>query len=68
MKTISRFPRNTVDLIETVRRMKGPGIEVIFHQKNVRTCEAGNDLLISALSTIVQAQNKHILKIIENSI
>lgn len=58
VKTISRFARNTVDLLETVHRMKGLGVEVIFHQENVRTSEAGDDLLISALSAIAQAQSE----------
>ena len=58
VKTISRFARNTVDLLETVRRMKGLGVEVIFHQENVRTSEAGDDLLLSVLSAIAQAESE----------
>ena len=58
VKTISRFARNTVDLLETVRRLKGLGVEVIFHQENVRTSEDGDDLLISALSAIAQAESE----------
>lgn len=58
VKTISRFARNTVDLLETVSRLKGLGIEVIFHQENLRTSEADNDMLISALSAIAQAESE----------
>lgn len=58
VKTISRFARNTVDLLETVRRLKGLGVEIIFHQENLRTSEADNDILISALSAIAQAESE----------
>ena len=58
VKTISRFARNTVDLLETVSRLKGLSIEIIFEQENLRTSEAENDLLISALSAIAQAESE----------
>lgn len=58
VKTISRFARNTVDLLETVSRLKGLGIEIIFYQENLRTSEANNDMLISALSAIAQAESE----------
>lgn len=58
VKTISRFARNTVDLLETVSRLKGLGIEVIFHHENLRTSEADNDMLISALGAIAQAESE----------
>lgn len=58
VKTISRFARNIVDLLETVSRLKRLGIEVIFHQENLRTSEADNDVLISALGAIAQAESE----------
>ena len=35
-KSISRFARNTVDLLETVRRLKENGVEVWFERENIR--------------------------------
>jgi site-specific DNA recombinase len=58
VKTISRFVRNTADLLETVRRLKGLGVEIIFHQENLHTSEVDNDILISALSAIAQAESE----------
>lgn len=58
VKTINRFARNTVDLLETVSRLKGLGIEVIFHQENIRTSEADNDMLISVLGAIAQSESE----------
>lgn len=60
VKTISRFARNRVDLLETVSRLKGLGVEIIFHQENLRTSETDNDILISALSAIAQAESESI--------
>lgn len=58
VKTISRFARNTVDLLETVSRLKGLGVEIIFYQENLRTSETDNDVLIAALSAIAQAESE----------
>ncbi|MBK5242617.1 recombinase family protein [Clostridium sp.] len=58
VKTISRFARNTVDLLETVSRLKGLGIEIIFYHEDLRTSESDSDILISALSAIAQAESE----------
>ena len=58
VKSISRFARNTVDLLETIKRLKGLRIEVIFHQENLRTSETENDVLISVLGAIAQAESE----------
>lgn len=63
VKTISRFARNTVDLLETVSRLKGIGVEVIFHQQNLRSSETDNDILISALSAIAHIETVVLLEI-----
>ena len=39
-------------------RLKGLGIEVIFHQENIRTSEADNDMLISVLGAIAQSESE----------
>jgi DNA invertase Pin-like site-specific DNA recombinase len=58
VKSISRFARNTVDLLETIKRLKGLRIEVIFHQEDLRTSETENDVLISTLGAIAQAESE----------
>lgn len=60
VKTISRFARNTVDLLETVERLKFLGIEIYFYQEQLSTSEASNDLLISTLSAVAQAESESI--------
>ena len=38
-KSISRFARNTVDTLTTVRKLKEKGIEVFFEKENIRTLD-----------------------------
>ena len=37
VKSVSRFARNTVDALETVRKLKERGIEVFFEKENIRS-------------------------------
>lgn len=60
VKYISRFARNTVDMLDTVHRLKGLGIEVIFHEEHIRSFEAADAMLLSTLSAIAQAQSESI--------
>ncbi len=60
VKTISRFARNTVDLLETVRRLKSLGTEIYFYQEQLSTSEASDDILISTLSAVAQAESESI--------
>ncbi len=38
-KSISRFARNTVDALQTVRELKAKGVEVIFEKENIHTLD-----------------------------
>ena len=39
-KSVSRFARNTVDSLTTVRKLKEKGIEVYFEKENIYTLDA----------------------------
>ena len=39
-KSVSRFARNTVDSLTTVRKLKEKGIEVYFQKKDTLTAKA----------------------------
>ena len=45
-KSISRFARNTVTLLETVRELKLLGINVYFEEQNIYTLSADGELMI----------------------
>lgn len=42
-KSISRFARNTVDTLTTVRKLKEKGIEVFFEKKDFYTGESAEE-------------------------
>lgn len=47
-KSISRFARNTVTLLETVRELKSLGVDVFFEEQNIYTLSAeGRSSLLS---------------------
>ena len=45
-KSISRFARNTVDTLTTVRKLKEKGIEVFFEKENIRTLDGKASCLL----------------------
>lgn len=46
-KSVSRFARNTVDSLITVRKLKEKGIEVYFEKENIYTLDSKGELLIT---------------------
>jgi len=42
-KSVSRFARNTVDSLTTVRRLREKGIEVYFEKENIYTLDSKGD-------------------------
>jgi len=38
-KSVSRFARNTVDTLTTVRKLKKKGVEVFFQKENIYTLD-----------------------------
>ena len=56
-KSISRFARNTVTLLETVRELKVLGIDVYFEEQNIHTLSADGELMISILASYAQEES-----------
>lgn len=59
-KSISRFARNTVDLLETVRYLKEIGVEVWFERENIRSFDGDGELLLSILASFAQEESRSI--------
>lgn len=57
-KSISRFARNTVDLLETVRRLKTLGIEVRFERENISTMSGDGELMLTILASFAQEESR----------
>ena len=58
-KSISRFGRDTVDTLEALKRLKVAGTRVIFEDENLDTADAANELIISVLESLNQAENEN---------
>lgn len=59
-KSISRFARNTVDLLETVRHLKEIGVEVWFERENIHSMDGDGELMLSILASFAQEESRSI--------
>lgn len=59
-KSISRFARNTVDTLTTVRTLKEMGVEVYFEKENIYTLDAKGEVLITIMSSLAQEESRSI--------
>ncbi|WP_276889697.1 recombinase family protein [Faecalibaculum rodentium] len=59
-KSVSRFARNTVDSLSTIRLLKEHGIEVHFEKENIWTMDAKGELLITIMSSLAQEESRSI--------
>ena len=53
-KSVSRFARNTVDTLTTVRNLKEKGIEVYFEKENIYSLDSKGELLLTIMSSLAQ--------------
>lgn len=56
-KSISRFARNTVTLLETVRELKNLGIGVIFEEQNINSLSSDGELMLTILASFAQEES-----------
>ena len=59
-KSVSRFARNTVDSLTTVRDLKDRGIEIYFEKENIWTLDSKGELLITIMSSLAQEESRSI--------
>ena len=59
-KSVSRFARNTVDSLTTVRQLKEKGVEVYFEKENIYTLDNKGELLITIMSSLAQEESRSI--------
>lgn len=57
-KSISRFARNTVTLLETVRELKALGVDVYFEEQNIHTMSADGELMMTILASYAQEESR----------
>lgn len=57
-KSISRFARNTVDTITTVRRLKEKGVGVYFEKENIYTLDSKGEFILTLMSSLAQEESR----------
>ncbi len=56
-KSVSRFARNTITLLETVRELKALGVDVYFEEQNIHSLSADGELMLSILASYAQEES-----------
>lgn len=59
-KSVSRFARNTVDSLTTIRKLKENGIEVYFEKEAIWTFDGKGELLLTIMSSLAQEESRSI--------
>ena len=59
-KSVSRFARNTVDSLVTIRQLKEKGVEVYFEKENIYTFDGKGELLLTIMSSLAQEESRSI--------
>lgn len=59
-KSVSRFARNTVDSLVTIRKLKEYGVECFFEKENIMTFDGKGELLITIMSSLAQEESRSI--------
>ena len=57
-KSISRFARNTLTLLETVRELKSLGIDVFFEEQNIHSISGEGEMILTFLATFAQEESR----------
>lgn len=59
-KSVSRFARNTVDSLTTIRKLKEIGCECYFEKENIWTFDGKGELLLTIMSSLAQEESRSI--------
>ena len=56
-KSISRFARNTLTLLQTVRELKALGVDVYFEEQNIHSLSSDGELILTILASYAQEES-----------
>lgn len=59
-KSVSRFARNTVDSLTTIRKLKEHKVECYFEKENIWTFDGKGELLLTIMSSLAQEESRSI--------
>ncbi len=67
-KSVSRFARNTVDSLTTVRKLKDAGVEVYFEKENINTLDSKGEVLLTIMASLAQQESESLSKNVQMGI
>lgn len=59
-KSVSRFARNIVDSLTSIRTLKAHGTEVYFEKENIWTFDSKGELRLTIMSSLAQEESRFI--------
>lgn len=59
-KSISRFARNMLECVDTIRKLRDMGVVVRFEREGISTDNMGGELMLGILATIAQEESNSI--------
>ncbi len=59
-KSLSRFARNTVDSLTTIRKLKAVGVAIYFEKENINTLDTNGEFLITLMSSFAEEESRSI--------
>lgn len=59
-KSLSRFSRNVLDSISTIRQLKAHGVEVRFEKESLSSFDSKSELLMTIISSLSQEESRSI--------
>lgn len=59
-KSLSRFARNTVDTLNTIRKLKIEGVGVYFEKEDINTLDSKGEFLITLMSSLAEEESRSI--------
>ena len=62
VKSVSRFARNTLELIETTRELKDLGVVVVFEEQGIDTAQMLGEMQLTLLAMAAQEESTSISK------
>lgn len=60
VKSVSRFARNTLDLLQSVRKLKGLGVSVRFEEQKIDSMTEEGELMLTLMASVAQAESESI--------
>lgn len=59
-KSLSRFARNTVDALMTIRKLRAEGVGVFFQKEDINTLDSKGEFMLTLMSSFAEEESRSI--------